>query len=91
MQVSSYRMRELYVHVGLRMHEFAKDQDAVSLQQEQPSGDRGVGVGGVIREERVDLLRRGRQPGQVEGDPPEERVPIGLGRGLEPRRLRASP
>jgi hypothetical protein len=36
-----------------------------------------VGIG----DERFDLFRRGRETDQVEVDPPDQRAPVGLGRG----------
>ena len=79
------------VTVGVRVARHVQPLEghplAEAWRREQPIDDRGVGVGGVVREERVDLLRRRRKPGQVEGHPPEERVPVGLRRRLQPRGL----
>ena len=53
---------------------------AVVRGREQPIDQLLVGVGRRIVDEGIDLLRRRRQPGQVEGDPADERGPVGLRR-----------
>ena len=63
---------------------------AVGGRGEQPVDDLGEGVGRVVGEEGVDLLRRRRQAGQVEGRAADQRPPVGRRRGRQARRLRAA-
>ncbi len=57
--------------------------DAVLLAGEQPVDHLFVGVGRAIAEEGLLLLERGRQPGQVERDAPQQGQPVGRPDGLE--------
>ena len=60
------------------------------MRRSQQAIDQGlVGVGTGVGEKRVDLLRRGRQPDQIEREPADQGGPLGLRRrrealGLEP-------
>ena len=62
---------------------------AVVRRREQPVDHLLVGVGRLVVEERVDLLRRRRQAGQVEGDAADECSRVAGGAGVS-RRLPAS-
>ncbi len=53
---------------------------AVARRGEQAIDDALVGAGLRVRGERVDLGGRRRQAGEVEGDAPQQRLAIGLGR-----------
>ena len=62
---------------------------AVGGRREEPVHHRRVGAGRVVRQERGDLGRRRREPGQVERGAAEQRPPVG-GRGrLELLRLQS--
>ena len=43
-----------------------------------------VAVGGWVGEVGIDIGRRGGQPGQIEGESPNKRDVVGIGRRLEP-------
>src|SRR5260370_35368011 len=49
-----------------------------------------VSILALILEKRVDLFDRGRQPDQIETQPPQKSYPIGLRRSREPFLLKAS-
>ena len=51
-----------------------------------PLHEPAIGVGSRIAHEGIDLLRRRRQAGEVEGEPADERAPVGLGGGPEAER-----
>ena len=57
---------------------------AVARMGEQAIDELSHGVGRRIGDEGVDFLGRHRQPREVEGEPPRERGPVGLGLGREP-------
>ena len=60
---------------------------AVGRRRQQAIDDALVGVGGAVGEERVDLGRRRRQAGQVEGHAPQPGLARRLGRRLPALRL----
>ena len=60
---------------------------AVGRRRQQAIDDALVGVGGAVGEERVDLGRRRRQPGQIEGHAPQPGLARRLGRRLPALRL----
>jgi len=51
---------------------------------EQPLDELLVAIGRGVAEVAIDLLRRGRHPGQVEISPPQECQRIGVGRRSKP-------
>jgi hypothetical protein len=57
---------------------------AVVRRGEEPVHHLLVGVRRLVREEGIHLRRRRRQADQVEVHPPDERVPVRLGRWLQP-------
>ena len=62
---------------------------AVVRRGEQALDELGVGVWRLVIHERVHLFGLGRQAEQVEVEPARERAAVGLGRGLEAKRLEA--
>ena len=60
---------------------------AVSGRVEQAIDQLLVGCLVAVLGEALDFLRLGRKPRQVEGESPDERPPVGLGRGVQVPRL----
>jgi len=55
--------------------------------REEPVDELLVRVGGAVGHERLHQRRLRRQAGEIEGQTPGERAPVGLGRRGEPLRL----
>ncbi len=62
---------------------------AVAGAGEESVDEALVGVGGMVGEEGVDLVGGWREAGEVEGDAPDEGVPVGAGGGAEALGLEA--
>ena len=60
---------------------------AVAGRGEQAVDQLLVGAGRRVGDEPLDLLRLGRQADQVEGEPADQRAPVGLGRRVRAPRL----
>ena len=79
----SVELEAVAVGVAGQIHPVGGHSLPVAGACEQAIDELFVGIGRGIGHEGLDLGRRGRQPGKVEGHPPDERGLVGLGLGAE--------
>ena len=77
--------------VGIRVPRHVEPVSAPALaigrRREQAIDEPRVGVRSLVRQEGMDLIHRGRQPGQIEGDSSDQGPLVGPRGGSQTRRL----